>query len=908
MPLASGAKLGPYLIESAIGQGGMGEVYKAKDLRLERTVALKVLAATMSDNPELRARFEREARAISALNHPNICTLHDVGTHDGTAYLVMEYLEGATLAERLRKGPLPLEPLLRIAIEVSDALDKAHRQGIVHRDLKPANVMLTRSGAKLLDFGLAKPAGALAGGGSMGAPLLSAAVTREGPSPQISPLTTAGAIVGTILYMSPEQIEGREADARSDIFALGTLLYEMATGKRPFEGKSQLSVASAILEKDPTPIGALQPGLPAGLLRVVDTCLAKDPEDRFSSAHDVKLELLWLATAPKAAEPAAAAPAAPGVRTWQMATIASVLFAIGLPVYQQRRAPATAATRVVRAVVPMPDKLVLDAVGDLAGPPVLSPDASKVAFVAHGPESPKALWVRELSGTSAQRLEGTEDATFPFWSADSRLIGFFANGKLNKVAAAGGPVVALADAPNSRGGSWSRDNVILFSPNFQGALLRVSAQGGPATEATRLDGGKHTTHRWPSFLPDGRRFLFLAANHSGGKRQSNGVYLGSLEGSEPKFLMTSDSGAQFASGRLLFHAQSALMAQPFDLEAGVLTGEPGVLIDKVRHDSGIWRTAFSASSEADLIYQTGVSAGVSTQLVWMDRAGRRVDVLAAKGAFQSPRLSPDGKRVVVLDGDPGSHIWIYDLGRKTSMQLTFDDSEPLNAAWSGDGKRIVYAAFNSATVMVKNADGSGEAATIATEPGGICDDAQITPGGDTLFYRFVPNSSARDSQGSWSIHAKPLRADAKPEVVVDPGPRSTIGSYRLSPDGKWIVYQSNESGRFEVYLTTYPNRDRSKWRVSARGGVWPSWRPDSRELYYVGGDDLKFYAVSLDLSGGQPRLGAPEALFTTEGGVFVGNFFDATADGRRFLFNVVPPEPPTPLTLLLNWPAELEKR
>jgi serine/threonine protein kinase/Tol biopolymer transport system component len=894
--------LGPYRIDSALGAGGMGEVYKARDSRLERTVALKVLGAAVSDNPELRARFEREARAISALNHPNICTLHDVGEHEGSPYLVMELLEGETLADRLRRGPLSFEQLVKIGIEVSDALDKAHRQGIVHRDLKPANVMLTRAGAKLLDFGLAKPAGALTASGSVGAPLLSAAVTREGPSPQLSPLTTAGAIVGTILYMSPEQIEGREADARSDIFALGTLLYEMATGVRPFEGKSQLSVASAILEKDPTPIDALQPALPAGLQRVVQTCLAKDPEDRFSSAHDVRLELGWLSKSPPRAENAPS-PRPPQLRAWQLATIVSALLAIGLPLSQRRAAPASSA-RVIRAVIPTPDGVALEAVGDLAGPPVLSPDGGMVAFVAKGPDSPKALWVRSLSGAGAQRLDGTEEATFPFWSADSRFLGFFANGRLSKVGAAGGPVVALAPAANSRGGSWSRDNVILYAPSFQGGLSRVSALGGPVTEVTQLDAAKHTTHRWPFFLPDGKRFLFLAANHSGGIRDSNGVYLASLDGGEPRFVTASDSGGQFAAGRILFHAQSALMAQAFDPARGALSGEPQVLIDKVRHDSGIWRTLFSVSSTADLVYQTGAAAGVSTELLWLDRTGKQIDVLAAKGAFQGPRLSPDGKRLVVIDGDPGSHVWIYDLARKTSMQLSFDTGDPLNAAWSSDGTQVVYSIFDSNRIRIKNSDGSGEAATIMTEPGGIADDAQLSRDGGTLLYRFVAKG---DAQGSWRLLARPLRGDGKSEVVIDPGPRSTIGSYRLSHDGKWIAYQSNESGRSEVYVTSFPRRDGSKWRASGQGGgLWPAWRPDGKELFYIGGD-LKLYAVSVDPSAGQPRLGTPQGLFITAGAVFVGTYFDVSADGKRFLINRVPPEPPSPMTLLLNWPAELGK-
>ncbi|HSD72329.1 MAG TPA: protein kinase, partial [Thermoanaerobaculia bacterium] len=510
MTLAAGSRLGPYEIVSPIGAGGMGEVYRARDTRLERTVAIKVLPSHLSSSPESRQRFEREARTISQLSHPHICALHDVGREGDVEYLVMEYLEGETLADRLLKGPLPLEQTLRYGMQISDALDKAHRQGIVHRDLKPGNVMLTKTGVKLLDFGLAKAMAPTTPQSSLTAFPTQRALTQE------------GTILGTFQYMAPEQLEGREADARTDIFALGALLYEMATGKKAFSGATQASLISSILRDEPQAISQVQPMSPPVLDRVVKTCLAKDPEERWQSAGDVGKELRWIAEGSQAG---ATAPATPPTRRrdWLAWSVAGLLLVATIFLGNEvRRLARGSPVPAVHSFLVPPEKTSFRLTGDDSAPIVLSPDGRSTAFGAGG-----KLWIGSLASGAVRALAGTDSGTFPFWSPDSRFIGFFSDGKLRIVEASGGPVRAIADAANARGGAWSSRGVIVFAPNFRLGLSRVAVSGGPATPFTRLEEGRHTTHRWPSFLPDGKHVLYLAANHANPRSEDSGIYVAS---------------------------------------------------------------------------------------------------------------------------------------------------------------------------------------------------------------------------------------------------------------------------------------------------------------------------------------------------------------------------------------------
>ncbi|MGH9363953.1 MAG: protein kinase domain-containing protein, partial [Thermoanaerobaculia bacterium] len=540
MTLSAGFRLGPYEVLAPLGAGGMGEVYKAKDTRLERTVAIKVLPAHLSSSEEMRQRFEREARAISQLSHPHICALYDVGSHEGTEYLVMEYLEGETLATRLAKGSLPLDQTLSCGIQIADALDKAHRQGIVHRDLKPGNVMLTKSGVKLLDFGLAKLRQAES------EPVASrlSALGTEG-----TPLTAEGTLLGTLQYMAPEQLEAKEADARTDIFAFGATLYEMATGRKAFSGTSQASLISAIMTAEPALISTIQPMTPPALDRMVKTCLAKDPDERWQNAHDLMRELRWIAELGSQAGvpgPVVARRKSRERFSWGLTavTLLVALAAVAAAVRYAHRAAMLA--RPMRSSMVLPEKSALRAAA-------ISPDGTRVVFVARDSSGRNLLWIRPLDSLAVQPLPGTENPSFPFWSPDSRFIGFFADGKLKKIDASGGPPQTLCDAPVNRGGTWNREGVILFAPVSDGPIYRVSASGGLPTPVTRLDPSRgETSHRWPFFLPDGQHFLYLVASF-GGPKEKTGIYVGSLDSKEEKFLLPANSSVAYAPpGYLLF--------------------------------------------------------------------------------------------------------------------------------------------------------------------------------------------------------------------------------------------------------------------------------------------------------------------------------------------------------------------
>lgn len=908
MTLASGTKLGPYEILSPLGAGGMGEVYRAKDTRLDRTVAIKVLPAHLSSNPELKQRMEREAKAISALQHANICTLYDIGSQDGTDFLVMEYLEGQTVAERLKKGPLPLDQVLKIGAEIAQALEKAHQQGIIHRDLKPANIMLTKAGAKLMDFGLAKPEVSI--GSQAVGPFTPSTPTMNlaSLSAAASPLTQKGSIVGTFQYMAPELLQGAEADARSDLFSFGCVLYEMITGRLAFEGKSQLSVFSAILEKDPEPIAASQPQSPPMLDRVVRACLAKDPADRLQSAHDVAMDLRWVAESTLADSAAAARPTAQFKKSWGAGLAAILLAFIGLAGFAGYRWAKSSADEIsIHAEIPPPDKFTLDATGDAGGMPVLSPQGDKIAFVAHSGET-KLLWVRVLSSDSAQALDGTSGASHPFWSPDGRYVGFFAGGKLLKIPATGGPVATLTDAPNSRGGSWSASDVIVFAPDFVGPLAKVSAQGGTAEPATVVDRAKHTTHRWPWCLPDGKHFIFLATSHTGGDPRQNGIYFGSLDGTETHLVLAIDSAAQYASGYLLYRANTGLVAQPFDPQKGVLSGSPTVLVNNLRDDVGVWRSIFAVSQNGLLVYQLGSTDSAKSHLVTFDRSGKvladydPVEATANLRALgvRDVRLSPDNKRVAFASG---TDIWTLDLERKTKTRITFDQQVIQEPAWSPDGKMLIFSARitsggGNVEFRSKASDGSGSEKTLLAEQNNY-HIPDWSPDGKYLTYLWG------EGEKLVSLWARPANGDGKPVAVVQPpSPQFVLASYRISPDSHWVAYQSDESGQSEIYITSFP-QGKGKWRVSANTGAYPTWSENGRELFFKDLAD-NIFVCTIIAKGSEIEVGTPQRLFHAAS-PGIGISFDAFSDGKRVLVNHTQDEAPAPLQLVTNWPAELKK-
>ncbi len=909
MSLTSGSKLGPYEIQSPLGAGGMGEVYLGRDTRLDRTVAIKILPEHLSANPEAKLRFEREARAISSLNHPNICTLHDVGTQDGIAYLVMEHVQGEGLDSRLKKGPLPIKQALEYGVQICDALEKAHRAGIVHRDLKPGNVMLTATGAKLLDFGLAKPLAGLKGWGESG-PMTPSTPTMNlsamgGPA---GALTQQGSIVGTFQYMAPETLQGKEADARSDIFSFGCVLYEMVTARRAFEGKSQLSVATAILEHEPEVISKVQPMAPAALDHVVSECLAKDPEQRWQNAADVGRELRWVAAGGSGVSPA---PAMKARSRWNERALWGALAAILLAALLWLHLKPAEPMPTLRSYLPPPAETGFDFTGDFSGPPVIAPDGSAVAFSARKPKEGTFLWVQALNELVAKKIEGSNGASFPFWSADSKSLGFFGQGHLKRVSAIGGPVTVIADAPNARGGSWNQDNVIIFEPDYRESLWRVSANGGAPARLTSMETHKHTTHRWPRFLPDGQHFLFFATNHSGGSEQ--GVYFGSLADGSYKRVVEADSDAQYASGYLIYHLQSQLLAQKFDPATGLVSGDPLTVADFVEYDSSTWHTSFAVSQNGLMLYEPGTKS-MGSDLVWLDRSGKVTGKVADRGFYKgSGRFSPDGKRLATGVGDPEADIWVFDFAHSTRTRLTFGGATYLGPSWSPDGQRVAYVRLSGATVVsgsslhAHEANGNGQDEVLVD---------QNTPGQPvTLLW---PQWSADgkylaymgQSGPSATIWAMPLNGDRKPFPVVQSGSaQARIFQFRLSPDGRWLAYTSTETGREETYVTHFPSGS-GRWQVSQNGGLFPLWRGDSKEIYFMGFNSnatTQVFAASVNGSGDTFESGQVRTLFAISYTAPIGYPYDVTPDGQKFIQATSPEGVSTPLVLVTNWIGELKK-
>jgi serine/threonine protein kinase len=894
MALASGAKLGPYEIQSPLGAGGMGEVYRAMDTRLDRTVAIKVLASHLSSSPELKQRMEREARAISSLNHPHICHLYDIGSQDGTDYLVMEFLEGETLAERLRKGAMPLNETLKIGIAIAEALAVAHRQGIVHRDLKPGNIMLTQGGAKLMDFGLAKPLGVQSTGVTSGTvPSFTAAATLSGPSP-LSPLTTAGSIIGTIQYMSPEQIEGKEADARSDIFAFGAVLYEMAAGKRPFEGKSQISLASSILEKDPDPISAFKPLTPTAFEHVVTACLQKNPEERFQTSHDIKLELQWIATDRSAPAVAASPPSSSHRRerlVWASAIVAAIVLGAATATFFYHPTPSA---RAIRTVIDPPEKTTLNLTGDTAGPPVLSPDGASIAFTASGANGKPALWVRPMNSLEAHALPDTQDAIFPFWSPDSHSLGFFADSKLKTIDLNGGSAQVVSEAQLGRGGAWGPGGVIVFSPNPTAPMMRVSVTGGTAAPITKIDGDQFTSHRWPFFLPDGKHFLYVAIHHDPSKSANNTLYYASLDGRENRPMFRSQSNAVYASGFLLFARGDQLMAQPFDPDKGTLSEEPRSVAKGIMNDVSTWHMDASASGDGLLVFGSGGMADL--QLIWMDRDGKQITTIADKFTnLQFAQISPHGERIALQIDAGVNDIWVLDLVRNVRTRLTFGPVANTFPVWSSDGKWIAYTSSRNGifTLFRKPSDGSGAEELLLTNEQ---QQQQIiatnwSRDGKYLIY------SRHPSEG-WQIWALPLEGERKPFLVI---PRGNQG--QLSPDGHWFAYTSDESGVIEVYVVPFGG-GQGKWQVSANGGAMPRWSKDGKELYYLD-RTYNIFAVPVKNADGALQFGAPQTLVSNWSAPQV--FYDVAPDGKKILLVRVAQQVSQSVTVVTNFTEEFKK-
>jgi Tol biopolymer transport system component/predicted Ser/Thr protein kinase len=905
---AAGSQLGPYEILEAIGAGGMGEVYRARDTRLGRTVAIKVLSADISDRVELRERFEREAQTISTLNHPHICTLHDVGRHDGIDYLVMEYLDGETLASRLERGPLPARDAIRVAIEIGDALDKAHRQGIVHRDLKPANVMLTKNGAKLLDFGLAKLRTAEA--------VSPIAVTATMPA-DAKALTTAGAILGTLQYMSPEQLQGKDADVRSDIFAFGATMYEMSTGRKAFDGRTQVSLMAAILEHDPPSMSSVQPILPAALNSIVQGCLAKDPEERWQTARDVVKQLKSLQESPANAagvEPSAALTRMRERFAWGLAA-AAFLVAVGMAGLWIARQPE-ATPQMVRFHVAPPTGGIFPG-ANIVPRFALSPDGKYLAFEANsGPGTPFQLWIRPLDSTDAQAVAVSPNANAIqglFWSPDSRFVGFFdgIEQKLKKVDIGGGAPQSLADVPGSlSGGTWNEEGVILVASAETKGIQRVSANGGVPVQVTSVDESQQESrHLWPHFLPDGRHFLYQAQTT---KPEEWAVYVGSLDSPERTKIVQSQYMAAFAAPDVVvFLRETTLLAQRLDLKTYALTGEPLLIAPSVAGTPD-GRVGVSVSNNGVLAFAFGTATTGNRQLVWIGRDGKQSERLGDPLNATTVKLSPDGKRAALQDsvGSAPSDIWAFEIDRDLRSRLTTDAAADQNPIWSRDGSQVIFNSTRdgvSGLYQMPSNGATSEQLILKGESQMVLASQEWSKDGQWVLFTQArtDRASSRDiwvlpmSNDQKSSDRKPLPYRATPFDEAQPA---------LSPDGRWLAYTTNESGTYEIEVRSFPDPSGGRWPISKEGGMRPRWAADGKELFY---QDSRGNIVAVSVAGGQTfQVGTATSLFQTTllFGLPNTHPWDVMPDGRRFLMSLpisATNSNTVPLTVVVNWATAL---
>jgi hypothetical protein len=903
MTLTAGARLGPYEIVAPLGAGGMGEVYRARDTRLGREVAIKVLPHHLVANAEVRARFEREAKTVSSLNHPNICTLFDVGREGETDYLVMELVEGETLAQRLARASLPASEVVRLGAQIADALDRAHRAGVVHRDLKPGNVMLTRSGVKLMDFGLARATGMAGPAGGSG--LTQAALTQSPTMAQ--PLTAEGTIVGTFQYMSPEQLEGKEADERSDLWALGCVLYEMATGRRAFQGTSQASLIAAIMHVVPAPVsqasadpasaGALLPALD----RVVSACLAKDPADRIQSAHDVKLQLAWLAEPGSASAPATTPVDAAGARRRVLIPRLALAFGILGLVADAFVGRALLARRepTIVSQLPVPRDIVLSPIWTSSA---ISPDGGSVVANGHRRTETPRLWLWRLGATSPDPVPGSEGGTFPSWSPDGRSVAY--SGAMNKglfrVPVSGGGATRLADMVDGRGLSWGGKDVIVYAPSASGALMRIPASGGTPEPATVLDTARgDASHRFPCFLPDGDHFLFSALPP--GPRGFR-ICVGSLGSKLTREILQSESGATWvAPGYLVFVQGGRVTAQKFDLAKLQTVGEP-ISLDDAPTGSGFdGEQVASASRNGRLLHPT-IDAP-DARLEWLDRHGDSRGVVAVpEGDWSLASLSPDQRSALATrEGD----LWQVDLDRAVATRLLKGVDPTELARWSPDGRRIAATSREAGheVLRVFNAGGSGTRDSVPSVPALFQEVQDWAPDGRSLLVAVLgPLARGADRSTSWDLWRVPLEGGPPTPYLAT---RAFERYARLSPDGKWVAIMTRSEGQIELFIDSYPVPGH-RVQVYSNEPFRPGrmmWGAQGRELIY---DDLAGNLVRLPLeyTGSELRAGKAEKLFAIP--LTVGSI--ESRDGQRFLVDRTDEGAPGPgLRLVLGWEGLLRK-
>jgi eukaryotic-like serine/threonine-protein kinase len=886
MPLAPGIKLGRYEIRSKIGEGGMGEVYRARDEKLNRDVAIKVLPAALSEDSDRLHRFEQEAQAAGTLNHPNILAVYDVGVYENAPYVVSELLEGQSFRDLLNDGPLATRKAIDYATQIAHGLAAAHEKHIIHRDLKPDNLFVTKDDrVRILDFGLAK---------------LSQPAAEEVAQTDIATRrvhTNPGTVMGTVGYMSPEQVRAGAVDHRSDIFSFGTVLYEMLSGRRAFHGDSAIETLNAILKQEPSDIASNNPNIAPALARVVWHCLEKSPERRFQSASDIAfaLESLSGVTSHPSQQALIAASAFPATRRWTRERIiwlgaCSLLFILASALaflYFSRGRPSPRSVRLALATA------------EKAKMPVnvtVSPDGLRVAFLATNSDGKRLVWLRSLDSLKAEPLAATEGASSPFWSPDSRFIGYFANRKLLKVDASGGRPQILCDVVENRGGAWNRDGVILFGGTE--GLYRVSAQGGTPVLATKVS-PKEEAHRWPSFLPDGRHFVFLADAET---TEDHHIRVGSLDSQESQILLGAISRVAYAApGYLLYVTQGALVAVAFDVGALKVTGDPVTIAERIAEVGDNHEFDFSVSDEGTLAYQSG---SVNSQLAWFDRTGKKQGSIGEPTGYDYVTLSPDERTVAagLLDADGRqSDVWLFDLARGTTSRLTFDPQGDGTPLWSPDGTRIVFGSNRRGGGQVdlyeKAASGAGEEQLLLSQATAKFATSWSHDGQFILFENWTPKMKG----GIWLLTVS--------DRQVKPVLQSTSFNQfqgQFSPDGHFIAYGSDESGRPEIYVQRFPASS-DKWQISSGGGLQPVWRADGKELFFLTEDDR---LMSADIKPGNTfESGIPKQLFEAAMKTGYAYSYAVTSDGQRFLINsAVETGETAPMTIVLNWTTSLKQK
>ena len=894
MAVAPGTQLGPYEIGSPLGAGGMGEVYRARDTKLGRDVALKVLPATFVTDPERMARFRREAQVLASLNHPHIGAIYGFEDSGGVPALVMELVEGPTLADRIATGAIPLDEALQIAREIAAALEAAHERGIIHRDLKPANIKITPDGnVKVLDFGLAK---ALEG---------HPASTDIHNSPTVTSMATQpGVILGTAAYMSPEQAKGKSVDRRADIWAFGCVFFEMLVGKRPFDGETVSDALAAVICAEPE-WSLLPSNTPHSIRNLLQRCLKKDPRQRLQAIGDARIaieEVLSGASQDLASAVEMRTAAWRRALPWAVAPVAVILAALFAAKYFTRN-PQPLPAIVSQITSPPNTRFVFTGINP--GPPTLSPDGKWLVFSAVSSDGRQLLWVRPLNSAAAKPLDGTDGATFPFWSVDSRSVGFFANGKLNRLDVSGGPPLALCDIAIGRGGTWGADGTILFTPNVSSPVFRIAASGGTPQQVTTLNGTlNERSHRWPQFLPDNKHFLFFAQKAVVG---TGDVYVGSLDGGAPKLIMQNDSNTVYSlSGDLLFVRQGILMAQRFDARQLRLDGDAVPLVEHVGVNAITSRAIFAVSETGVMVYEAGNATGDSDQLVWYDRTGKQIEATGTSGLYLEPSVSADSNKLVIsaLAGGTGNlNIWVFDLARGTKTRLTFPPASDRQPNWAPDGKSVAFISNRNGPphIYLNASDGTGTPTALTLDDASEFAPRFSADGRYLLFERLAEQPNSR--REIWGVL---LSGDRKPFPVIQ-SPYDLFAP-ALSPDGKWLAFESRESGRPEICVIPFLHGI-GKWEVSTAGGVQPRWRRDGRELFYISTDN-KIMSAEITEQRSSLLVGKVQSLFQVNPVPFAGGSnFDVTGDGNKFVVASLPASQVSePLTLIVNWFALLKSR